>query len=68
MFARDIDLINNRVTFGSSNSRFIDVGTSNRNSTDSKTFWATLTLNQQLLRLDEPFNFTIIATVSEFAF
>lgn len=64
MFARDIDLVNNRVTFESPASGFIDVGTSDRIGNDSKTFFATLVLNQQLLKLDEQFNFTIIATVS----
>lgn len=64
VWARDIDLRNNRVTFESPNSSVIDVGTSTRIGADRKTFYATLILNQQLLTLDEPFSITIIATVS----
>lgn len=64
MSARDIDLRNNRVTFDSPASGVIDVGTSGTIGSDSKTFFATLVLNQQLLTLSNPLNFTIIATVS----
>ncbi|KAJ6625244.1 Protocadherin-15, partial [Pseudolycoriella hygida] len=64
VMARDIDLEHNRVNFHTPSSNFIDVGTSPRIGEDKKTFYATLTLNQQLLTLSEPFSFTIIATDS----
>lgn len=63
--ARDLDLRNNRVTFSSNDSMVIDVGTSNRIGADGKTFFATLTTNQQILTIQDAIEFTIIGTVNE---
>lgn len=62
--ARDLDIVNNRVTFSTSTeTTIVTVGTADRIGEDQKTFYATLKTSHQLLQLPEPFEFTIIATV-----
>lgn len=53
---------NNRVTFSSSNSDFITVGTAETIGSDGKTFYPTLVINRQLLVINGPFEFQLIGT------
>lgn len=61
--ARDIDLRNNQVTFSSTDSGVIVVGTSDRPGVDGKTFYATLKTDQQLLNINGRMEFIITGTV-----
>lgn len=64
IMAHDYDLRNNAITFSSTDSGAVTVGTSNAASVDGKTFVATLVLNQQLLVIHDKLEFTIIGTVN----
>lgn len=63
--ARDLDILNNQVTFSSVDSGFITVGTADRVGADGKTFYATLRTTQQILTINGQIEFTIIGTVRE---
>lgn len=62
IYARDLDLRNNEVIFSSPDSEMINVGTSTDVSEDGKSFYATMFTSQQLLTINDRFEFTIIAT------
>lgn len=62
--ARDLDIWNNQVHFTSDDAVGVTVGTSQKLGSDGKTFYATLITSQQMLRVGEQLEFTIVATVS----
>lgn len=65
VYARDLDILNNRVQFTSTNAEGVTVGTKQLVGDDGKTFYASLVTSHQMLSVGEGLEFTITATVSE---
>lgn len=61
--ARDLDIINNRVHFTSTDVKVVTVGSAEQVGADRKTFYATMVTSQQLLSVGAQLEFTITATV-----
>lgn len=64
MSARDIDIFDNKVTFSTNFAGIVAVSTKPETGSDGKTFYSMLTLTAPLIKLVQPVEFTLTATVS----
>lgn len=66
VYARDLDILNNRVQFTSTNAEGVIVGTKQLVGDDGKTFYASLVTSRQMLSVGDGLEFSITATVSDY--